>query len=515
MLNPIPRTKLPGLAPLPPLARYLIAVGATVAVLVTSTIPVRAAAQEHHHYKLIDLGTFGGPASSPGFLSERGIVLGAATLATPLPPNSSPYPCGFPFVSHGFDWQNGSLIDLDPLPGGYCSSPSTINSRGQIAGNSEIGEIDPVFAVRQIRAVVWADDQIKNLGTLGGNESAASAINNRGEVVGLTLNAIPDPFSLFDLVIFGSSAGTQTRAFLWQNGVMQDLGTLGGPDAQATSINERGQVTGFSYTNSIPNADTGMPTLDPFLWKNGRMTDLGTLGGTFGLPFALNNRGQVVGDSNLAGDLTFHPFFWDGRQLTDLGTLGGDNGDAFALNDAGDVVGDASLSGNQTMHAVLWKHGVITDLGTLEGDTDSLAMSINSKAQVVGTSSIPGTIAHSHAFLWEEGSIVDLNDLIPSSGFRLLFGLFINDSGEIAGIGFPPGCEASDPIACGHSYLLIPCDENHPDIEGCDYSPAAGSTGAASRTETKPQKELTPEESSRIRDLLMNRHRGFMPRPMH
>jgi len=400
------------------------------------------------------------------------------------------------------------------LPGGNCSNAGTINSKGEIAGNSEIGEIDPVFGVRQIRAVVWADGQIKNLGTLGGNESAASAINNRGEVVGLTLNAIPDPFSLFDVVIFGSSAGTQTRAFLWQNGVMQDLGTLGGPDAQAISINERGQVTGFSYTNSIPNADTGMPTLDPFLWQNGRMTDLGTLGGTFGLPFALNNRGQVVGDSNLAGDLTFHPFFWDGRQLTDLGTLGGDNGDAFALNDAGDVVGDASLSGSQTMHAVLWKNGVITDLGTVEGDTDSMAMSINSKAQVVGTSSIPCTIAQSHAFLWEEGSIVDLNDLIPSSGFRLSCGFFINDSGEIAGIGFLPGCEASDPIVCGHAYLLIPCDEDHPDIEGCGYGPVEVSAVAASHP-TETQKQLTPNEIDRMRGLLMKRHRGFMPVTIH
>ena len=336
-----------------------------ITTLLALAMPLCAAAQNHHHYKLIDLGTFGGPASSPGFLSERGIVLGAAQLATPLPANGNPYACGFPFgspdISHGFERQNGSLMDLGPLPGGYCSNSGTINSRGEIAGDSEIGEIDPVLGVREIRGVVWADGQIKNLGTLGGNESAAAAINNRGDVVGQTLNAIPDPFSFFDLFIFGSSDGTQTRAFFWHNGVMQDLGTLGGPDALATSINGRGQVTGYSYTNSIPNADTGIPTVDPFLWENGRMTDLGTLGGTFGMPFALNNRGQVVGDSNLAGDLIHHPFLWDEGQLTDLGTLGGDNGDANALNDAGEVVGDAFLSGNQTVHAVLWKNGVITD----------------------------------------------------------------------------------------------------------------------------------------------------------
>ncbi len=98
------------------------------------------------------------------------------------------------------------------------------------------------------------------------------------------------------------------------------------------------------------------------------MMDLGTLGGTVGSPSALNIRGQVVGTSNLAGDLTYHPFLWERGVLKDLGTLGGNNGMAWWLNNAGEVVGRADLPGSQTHDAFLWKNGVMTDLGSLGFD---------------------------------------------------------------------------------------------------------------------------------------------------
>jgi probable HAF family extracellular repeat protein len=160
-----------------------------------------------------------------------------------------------------------------------------------------------------------------DLGTFGGNESQAWSVNDRDQVVGTAANTTPDPLSI-------AGYGTQTRAFLWQNGAMSDLCTLGGPDAIAFLINDRGQVAGTSYTNAITNPVTGQPTTHPFLWQNGHMQDLGTLGGA-GTTFvtnSLNNRGEVVGGSDLPGDLIYHPYLWDGQALHDLGTLGGNYG---------------------------------------------------------------------------------------------------------------------------------------------------------------------------------------------
>src|SRR5262249_2901938 len=151
-------------------------------------------------------------------------------------------------------------------------------------------------------------------------------------------NSIPDPFS--------GPVGTQIRAFLWQDGQMQDLGTLGdGNDALAQFVNERGQVAGIAYTSSVPNPETGIPTIDPFLWDGGRMIDLGSLAGINGGVSGLNNRGQVAGASDLTRDGSIsHAFLWDGGSLLDLGTLGGDFSFANWIDDSGQAVGGATTA---------------------------------------------------------------------------------------------------------------------------------------------------------------------------
>lgn len=203
------------------------------------------------------------------------------------------------------------------------------------------------------------------------------------------------------------------------------------------------------------------------MWDHGKLIDLGTLGGTCGVPNALNNRGQVVGLSDTAGDAAYHAFIWPGKnnQMQDIGTLGGCCAIANWLNDAGAVVGGSWTTNDQEFHAFIWKNGVMNDLGPQGLCTEALG--INSQDQVVGFTCVNGL---GDAVLWENGQFIDLNTFNHSGSSlqQLVLAYNINDSGEIDGLGVPAGC--GDPFSCGHTFVLIPCDANHPGIEGCDYS---------------------------------------------
>jgi probable HAF family extracellular repeat protein len=218
------------------------------------------------------------------------------------------------------------------------------------------------------------------------------------------------------------------------------------------------------------------------------MVDIGTFGGTFGQPNGMNNRGQVVGFSNIAGDQLSHAFRWDKKRgLKDLGLLpGGMFGGANAINDAGEVVGGSDSPNG--FFAVLWKDGGITNLGTVAGDTCSWANWINSQGQIVGNGSACGREGD-HAFLWENGGpVVDLQSLVQTgSGVTLGEALFINDRGEIAARGYLPS-------GVQHAVLLIPCDENHAGVEGCDYDLVDAATAArpSPAPAIQPPAALTP-----------------------
>ncbi len=487
------------------LALYITA----LTIFASLAIPVQLAAQSKakqnhphnpHHYQLVDLGsTFGGPQSefNPGsgntfgqhtaVLNSGGTVAGFADTSASDP--FQPFCFWDCTVAHAFRaGSRGVLTDLGALPGGGSSVPTWISANGLIAGVSENGQIDPLYAgLPEIRAVLWQQGEITDLGILpeGGYESEASAVNTSGQVVGAALNTIPDTNSMQagTFWLWGGDGGItppyqyQTRAFLWDRQAgMQDLGTLpGGTDAEAILINEPGQVVGYSYIDSSPSAGClvgfGLTT-GSFVWdkKNG-MKDLGNLGGTCTVAFDLSNRGQVIGASNLTGDQSQHAFLWEHGSLKDLGgSLGGNFTGAFALNEKGQAVGYATLPGDVTFHATLWTHvGNMTDLGVVSNDPCSNATGINADGQVVGGSLPDCNGDESRAFLWEDGSMFDLNALIsPGSPLYLQTIFTINDRGEIAG-------EGVDSSGNDHAFLLVPCDEQHPGVEGCDYSLVDGS----------------------------------------
>jgi probable HAF family extracellular repeat protein len=476
---------------------------AAIALIILMVIPLQLAAQskqnhKHHSYQFVDLGTFGGPGSYYVFTSvpinNHGVVTGTADTTTPDP--YAPF-CFSPecLVTHTFQWEDGTLTDLGALPGTNGSIPNAINASGAIAGISENGMIDPATGFAEYDGVVWQNGQIINLGTFGGAFSYAGDINDAGQVAGFGLTTTPDSFDLGDLC-FNNPFATQMLAFIWQGGTPQKLGTLGGPDSCAYYLNQGGQVAGMSFTNSIINPSTGFPTTHPFVWNGKRMLDVGSLGGTLALGASvvpLNDRGEMVGFSNLAGDATAHPFLWTkSKGIVDLGTLGGDNGSADSINNAGMIVGAADLPGSQTHDAFLWTKKVgMQDLGTQDGDPCSHAISINSSGQIVGGSTDCSNFLH--AFLWENGGpMIDLNNFVPpGSGVTLTEATFINDNGWIS-------VQAVLANGDNHAALLIPCN-GHSD--GCqDGSVRADGSPAYSAARGQLDRHKLPRRSIGIRN---------------
>jgi probable HAF family extracellular repeat protein len=467
-------------------------------VLAGMASPVQLAAQQHPRFKLIDLGTLGGPHSygsvnGDGFqlLNNSGVVASYADLAAP-DPNAGFFcytlDC---FQIHAFRWKDGAMTDLGALPVNNDSAAGSINARGWITGQSQSAIIDPVLGIPEFRAVLWKQNQIADLGTLGGTESLGIYVNDSGQVIGFsTINSNPDPLGFL---------GEPTHTFIWENGVMRDIGTLGGLDAfPATSCGGQPHnvVVGMSSLSSTPNPATGLPSVDYFIWNNGKMTDLGNLGGTMtGITGCANHRNQVIGEASLPGDSMMHAFFWADGVMTDLGTLGGDNSEAIWINESGEIAGSADLAGSQLHDAVLWKNGVIDDLGTVTGDPCSRGRGINARGQVVGGSSDCHNFLH--AFLWENGGpMQDLNTLIaPRSGFQLTNAFNINDRGEILAKAAPLGFTPNDDEDLGHLVLLVPCQSV--EEAGCGGSAQGAATttaGAASsvvKLGSSPMRPLT------------------------
>lgn len=312
---------------------------------------------------------------------------------------------------------------------------------------------------------------VTDLGTLGGDYSSARGINANGVVTGISSDAeghsavfiyalgqMTSPGALDGSAVFANGINSSNdlvgyagegnfyRAFRYRNGRLKDIGDLGGGVATAYAINSLGNVAGSSRTADGYDK--------PFLLKGGRMIDLGTLGGhdawQWNAALGVNDSYQVTGSSTDASG-NFLAFLWQDGHMRSIGTLGGSWSVGSAINASGAITGLAYLPGDLEAHAFLWRDGTMEDLGTLpQSDGFSWGFGINSSGAVVGLSQVIRNANYiDYAFVRDGGRMKNLNILIPKdSGWVLNAAYGINDSGQIVGEGTIDGKM--------HAFLLTP-----------------------------------------------------------
>lgn len=361
--------------------------------------------------------------------------------------------------------------------------------------------IDPQTGFAEIRADLRKNGHIYDLGTFGGHNGLSADVNNHEIVVGGAENEDPDPFN-FAGALFGLPTPTAWQAFAWSNGKLHNLGTLGGPDSAAFFINDLNEINGLSFTNAIVNPTTGLPTVEPFIWKNGHMRSLGSLGGTFAYVSNITNRSEIVGYSYLAGDAAAHAFDWKPRQgMKDLGALGGTFSSASWVNEAGEIVG-GSTTDDGLFHAVRWRRGKIEDLGTVAGLPCSVTAQVSVRGEIAGQSFDCDDFSIGHATVWEpSGPGIDLNVFLPPGSDLTLYEThFVNDSGQIVAVGVLPNGDQ-------HIVVMVPCsDRGSEDCRGAGDQTAILQGQSMSKTHTSP---LSPESLSAIRAKMTNRFPGI------
>ena len=294
------------------------------------------------HGQSIDLGALGGPGVNSGVAwpnHASRTVVGISETSRPDPLGEA-WSCAafIPTTGHtclGFAWRDGVMTPL-PTLGGNNGYAAGANGAGQIVGWAETATHDPTCTGKQVlgfKAVLWEKGQAQALPPLPGDpDSAATAINDRGEVVGIS-----------GLCYKAVGASSARHAVLWQRGVPTDIGNLGGIAWNTpAAINGRGQVVGFS---DLPGDTPDSPNFHAFLWTSqSGIKDLGTLPGDFlSLAYGINDEGQIVGQS--IGDGGSRAFVIRNGAMTDLNALVPEGSPTLIyandVNDRGEIVGQA------------------------------------------------------------------------------------------------------------------------------------------------------------------------------
>ena len=313
------------------------------------------------------------------------------------------------------------------------------------------------------RAVISIYGVNIDLTTLGGDNSWTNygGINDRGEAVGMAETSVPDPNGE-DMCAFHTQK--TCRPFLWRDGHIMGLPTLGGNNGQAAAINNREQIVGISETTA---PDPGCPpskqpgtTVLPVMWERGEVRALPTLPGEpDGFVQGLNNQGQAVGATGTCTSFAIHAVLWENDQAFQLPDLGQTGSDAYAINDHGQAVGYVVSADGTTFVASLWQNDGVKDLGILPGDSAAFATGINNRGQVVGSTFLfePDGNNWAHGFIWQDNVMTDLNTFISKdSNLFIVAASNINERGQISGMALVLAGPDTGKV---HAILLTPSNE--------------------------------------------------------
>ncbi len=276
---------------------------------------------------------------------------------------------------------------------------------------------------------------VKDLGTLGGTQAEPGGVSNTDYVEGVS--TLPNDYV--------------AHVFLWHNGVMRDLGTLGGPNSSTVwRPSDEGDVGGLSeLSRPDPNGEDFCGFGDnlvcvAFYWHNGRMIAQPSLGGPNSSGFGVNDLGELAGTAEnnvieptcaaIGEVLQYKPVIWKGGHIYQLPTLPGDPvGVVFAINNNGQAVGNSGQCGAGSYpvqeHAVVWQNGKAIDIGSLGSTINNNPEDINCRGDVAGFANLPGDEAF-HAYLWRKGVMTDLGTL-PGDVHSV--GQALNCQGQVVG----------------------------------------------------------------------------------